>query len=753
MQTTGPINEDVATGSAEKHFLQATANAKNDRDRWFRTASHNATNDPFVPVSKHQKRKDHCKLIVRVVWWLMCMSIEVVAYLVVPYWAYMDISPLVANLISPSYSIMAGIDPGPTMAAWDVSLYTGFNTTAHENEVLLRRLIDQVDSMPRGSQIDIPVNQTPFLMVVSTKAIFHQSVSKTNQAVDATSGRYTLLVGKKFTISDPVFDHEESLVLYFRVDNKVHGYTALRVLQAVNASETHQTLVDVSHVYPDLLGSAKFIICTTNRNAGTNRCGSIILPQATVDSLIIDEQKTFGPPETPPSCTHPMMPTVVYSIIDIQRKTFHCPSDPSSILARYAFENLIAVIGIPSVPNQALFGAGVNVPTGFRLPLRGVGFLDATPNATTIMLPYMQGGNFVWIGQTSRIDFIIRTQLATLFVSRVATAVGYMLLLFKFSWTSGRSFIFLLVDYMTLEVTNKSFVDTTIAVTLVTTYWQYRDMMIAMLVRQLYATIPWTGSILHTYEDDLRFIPGPVCFNFIIAMSATKHILNSCRICIRLSYVAVYLATIILATGALTHQGPAVTSIRSADPYALSPALVAPMVLSYYRTSPHLDVYYYMGYAAAIAIFLPLMTFQWWQAYRRKQRRTHELAATTCPYTSLDVAVGIAIRYPGGFMDKSRMYTAGKHPDGVKSTVYSLAMAGYITVDGCLMLTSSVNRCLAAYVLGSVMDTSGPIHYFQLTDDGTAVKSTFQLRTFPTEFIRDRPLWHFIKSISLGELE
>ncbi|CAK4281207.1 unnamed protein product [Aphanomyces euteiches] len=751
MPTTGPTVADIAASYGGDHLLNATANSKDDdMDGRLHTASNSSTNGPFVPVSKRHKRKELCKWIVRVVWWLICMSIEIVAYLVVPYWAYMDISPLVANLISPSYSIMAGIDPGPTMAAWDVSLYTGYNTTAHENEIVLRRLIDQVDSMPRGSQIDISVNQTPFLMVVSTKMIFYQSVSKTNQAVDATSGRYTLLVGKKFTISEPVFDHDESLVLYVRVDNKVHGYTALRVLQAVNSSETHQTLVDVSHVYPDLLGSAKFIVCTTNRDAGTNRCGSIILPKATVDSLIIDEQKTFGSPETPPSCTHPMMPTVVYSIIDIQRKTFHCASDPSSIVALYAFENLIAVIAVPSVPNQALFGAGVNVPTGFRLPLRGVGFLDATPNATAVMLPYLQGGNFMWIGETSRIDFIIRTQLATLFVSRVATTVGYMLLLVKYSWKSGKSFLGLLVDYMTLEVTNKSFVDTTIAVTLVTTYWQYRDMMLAMLVRQLYATIPWTGSILHSYEDDLRFIPGPVCFLFIIAMSAAKHLLNSCRLCIRLSYVAMYLATIILVTGALTHQGPAVTSIRSADPYALSPSLVAPMVLSYYRTSPHLDVYYFMGYAAAVAIFVALVLFQSCHVYRSRQRRTHELAT---PYTSLDVAVGLAIRYPGGFMDKSRMYTAGKHPDGVKSTVYSLAMAGYITVDGCLMLTSSVNRCLAAYVLGSVMDTSGPIHYFQLTDDGTAVKNTYQLRTFPTEFIRHRPLWRLIKSISLCELE
>ncbi|CAK4281199.1 unnamed protein product [Aphanomyces euteiches] len=752
MQAAEPVHEDVATGPSQKHFLQATANAKDDRNRWFRTASHNSIIAPFVPVSKHQKRRHHCKLIVRVVWWLMCMSIEVVAYFVFPYLAYLDMTVLVANLVSPSYNVLTGIDSGPTMAAWDVSLYTGYNTTAHENELFLRSVIDQVDSMPPGSQIDIPVNQTPFLTTISMKSIFHQSVSKTNQRLDAASGRYTLLVGKKFTISDPLFDPLESLVLYVRVDNKVHGYTAFRVLQATNASETHQTLVDVSHVYPDLLGSAKFIICTTNRDAGTNRCGSIILPPDVVKSLIVDEKKTFGAIETPPSCMHPMMPNVVYSIIDIQRKTFHCASDPSSIVALFAFENIVTVLGIPFVSNQACYVAGVSMPTGFRLPLRDVGFLDAAANATAVMLPIMYGANFVWIGQTPRIDYIIGTQLATLLLSRAADAMSYLFLLFRFSWASGRSFLLLLVDNMTLEVTNKSYIDTTIAVTLVSTLWPYRDMIIAMLVKQLFATLPWTGSFLHTYEDDLRFIPGPVCCIFIVAMSATKHLLNSFRICIRLSYVIVYLATVILVTGALTHQGPALTSIRSADPYALYPTLVAPMLISYYRTSPHLVVYYNMVYASAIAIFLPLVSFEWWQAYRRKQRRAQE-KATACPHTSFDEAVGLVIRYPGGFIDTSRMYASGKHPNGGKSTVYSLAMAGYVKIDGCLMLASSVNRCLAAYILGTIMDTSGPIHYFKLTDDGTAVKNTYQLRTFPTEFIRHRPLWRLIKGISLCELE
>ncbi|KAH9147123.1 hypothetical protein AeRB84_005603, partial [Aphanomyces euteiches] len=398
-----------------------------------------------------QKHPKVCKTALNVLAWLVRISIEVFAYLIVPYWTYLGITPLVTNLISPTYGVMTTYDAGPTMAEWDLSLYGGFNTTAHENELLLRDLVDAIDTLPKGSQLRVAVERIPFLLTMAQKAVCLQGVTKTNQTADTHSSRYTLLIGKKFKISDPVFDPVESLVLYVRVDNRVHGHTALRVLQTVNVSDTHETLVNVSHVYPDLLGSTRFVICTTNYDAGTNRCGIIVLSQETAASLLVDGVKTTGRPDTPPSCMHPMMPSVIYSIMDIKDKSFHCAVDPNSIVDRYAFENMLTVSRIPTVPNQMLYSAGANLPTGFRLPLRDKGILDDTPNATVTMVPFMQGTNFVWIGQTSRIDFIIQTQMAILLVSRVATTVVYFLLLVKFSWTTGRSCFLVLVEYMSLK--------------------------------------------------------------------------------------------------------------------------------------------------------------------------------------------------------------------------------------------------------------------------------------------------------------
>ncbi|CAK4767442.1 unnamed protein product [Aphanomyces euteiches] len=275
--------------------------------------------------------------------------------------------------------------------------------------------------------------------------------------------------------------------------------------------------------------------------------------------------------------------------MDIKDKSFHCAVDPNSIVDRYAFENMLTVSRIPTVPNQMLYSAGANLPTGFRLPLRDKGILDDTPNATVTMVPFMQGTNFVWIGQTSRIDFIIQTQMAILLVSRVATTVVYFLLLVKFSWTTGRSCFLVLVEYMSLKVTN--------------------------------------------------------------------------RISIRLSTVAVYLATILLVTGALTHQGPAATVVRSVDPQTYKPTLTIPMVMLFYRTSPHLDVYYYTVYAASLAIILPPLALQIrriWQRRRRLRHVQYHGKRSNSSNSSFDLAVGLAIRYPGGFADTNRIYVRGK---------------------------------------------------------------------------------------------
>ncbi|KAF0744832.1 hypothetical protein Ae201684_000738 [Aphanomyces euteiches] len=347
---------------------------------------------------------------------------------------------------------------------------------------------------------------------------------------------------------------------------------------------------------------------------------------------------------------HPMMPSVIYSIMDIKDKSFHCAVDPNSIVDRYAFENMLTVSRIPTVPNQMLYSAGANLPTGFRLPLRDKGILDDTPNATVTMVPFMQGTNFVWIGQTSRIDFIIQTQMAILLVSRVATTVVYFLLLVKFSWTTGRSCFLVLVEYMSLKVTNRSVFDIPVAITL--------------SVKCLLLFLgPGPTTNLLSYVDDLLFIPGPICYIFIVAMCFTKHLLNSCQVSIRLSTVAVYLATILLVTGALTHQGPAATVVRSVDPQTYKPTLTIPMVMLFYRTSPHLDVYYYTVYAASLAIILPPLALQIrriWQRRRRLRHVQYHGKRSNSSNSSFDLAVGLAIRYPGGFADTNRIYVRGK---------------------------------------------------------------------------------------------
>ncbi|KAG9401312.1 hypothetical protein AC1031_009174 [Aphanomyces cochlioides] len=159
----------------------------------------------------------------------------------------------------------------------------------------------------------------------------------------------------------------------------------------------------------------------------------------------------------------------------------------------------------------------------------------------------------------------------------------------------------------------------------------------------------------------------------------------------RLAYAAIYLAAVVLLTGAPTHQCPALTSQRSADPFTLYPTLVAPMVSYYYRTSPHLDSYFYMAYAALVAIFLPPLATHVWRNYRARKglrRVGSDLSKLKMhrSYSSLDVAVGLAIRFPGGFMDTTRLYARQRRPNGPKSTVYSLANGE----DGCVMRTSSV---------------------------------------------------------------
>ncbi|KAH9153210.1 hypothetical protein AeRB84_004483 [Aphanomyces euteiches] len=694
----------------------------------------------------HVRRNSKFKTIGKVFAWLVRLSVEVGAYFVAPYWIIVNTSEMLDNLLSPSYSIMTIYDPGPTIPSWDFWLYTGYNTTPLENEQLLRWFITQVDQLPRVSTVplEIPVARIPFTLTLTRKTLLLQSVTKANLTADATSGRYSFMVGKSFTMEDPVFDPIESLVIYFRLDNKVHGYETLRVLKTVNANDTHQVLIDATESYLSLVGPPAMAF-------------AIVLPPAIIASLIKDERKTNGKPDTPPSCTHPTIPNMVYSIMHADRMNYYCASDPAAISGLHAFQNWMYVTGIPTVPNQLLLSTAHRIPTGFRLPAHTTGFLDTTPNATLVMVPLMQIANNVWNGQTSHIDYIIQTQIGILVGTRLATCVTFLGLLMKFSWTSGRNLLLVLVDYFTLEVTNNSTFDMTVAITLVTTLWTYRDMILAMIVSRCLTTLPWNASMLHSYTDDLIFIPAPVCYVFVLGLCIAKQVLNSFRTCVRLVYVAIYLATVILVTGALTHQGPALTSTRSADPYTFYPTFVIPMTLFYFRTSPHLDSYFYMAWATVGAIGVGAVASQCHHYYRklREQRQLPDGRFEDDPlsrYSSFDVAVGLAIRFPGGFMDPSRMYTQRERSHRVKSMVYSLAMSGYVEVDGCLMLLTSVNRCVAAYFFGSTVDTSGPIHYFMLSPDRKTVESRIY-RTFPTHFIQNRPLWRLLFSLSLRELE
>ncbi|KAF0717883.1 Aste57867_2038 [Aphanomyces stellatus] len=301
--------------------------------------------------------------------------------------------------------------------------------------------------------------------------------------------------------------------------------------------------------------------------------------------------------------------------------------------------------------------------------------------------------------------------------------------------------------------------DVTVAITLVTTYWTYWDMILAMLVRQCLAVLPWNSSPLHSYVDDLRFMPAPVCYIFVVGMCAIKHVLNTIRKCTKLAYVAAYLAAVILVTGQSTSQGPALTAIRSVDPYTYRPTLVAPMIKFYYRTSPHLDVYFYMAYSVVGAIAVAILVSKC-IVFRRQQTQKRRIDSglpqkddPLARFSSFDVAVGLEIRFPGGFVDTTRMYLPSERASGrVRSTVYSVAMAGYLEIDGCLMPSTSVQRCVLAFLLGSSIDTSGPIHYFKLDESGKTVRRKIY-RTFPTEFIRGKNAWTFLSSLSLNELE
>ncbi|CAK4076909.1 unnamed protein product [Aphanomyces euteiches] len=715
----------------------------------------------FVPFddSKDSKSQNVIKrgVALSICIWVVCMSIEVVAYLIVPIWVSNDVSTLLASLLARGYCLMTNFDTGPSMSAWDVSLYTGYNVTATENEARLRRLIDQIDTWPLGSStpLDVPVGKIPFTMTLGPKINFLQSVSKTNQTVDAESGRYTLMVGKTFSLSNPVFSPLVSLVLYVKMANKVHGYETLRVFRTISSNSTHQSLVDVTLTYPTLLGVANRLICVTNYDAATVKCGSIVLPNTT--TLVVDEQKKNGGLTTPPSCTHPQIKNMVYSITDPDAINFYCASDPTTIAGLLTFENWMVLTSIPNVDNQRMLSSVHHAPTGFRLPLSTEGFLDAAPNATAVMTPTMQIANQLWTDQASRVDYIIQTQIAILLITRLASAGFYLALLVKFSWKSGRNLFLVLVDYFSLEVTNNSSFEITVALTLITTFWTYRGMILAMIVRQCLAPLPWNLSSMHSFTDDLVFIPGPICFIFVVGMSVIKHVLNACRMCVRLSYVTIYLAIVLLVAGALSHQGPAFTSVRSVDPYTYRPTLVAPMVMFYYRTSPHLDSYFYMAYAAIGAMVAAAIASKIW-LYFRKVRVVRQIQSGSfhnsilANYSTFDVTVGLAIRFPGGFMDTSRLYAHGEGAKRFKSTVYSVAMAGYVEIDGCLMPTTSVQRCFAAYFLGSSVDTSGPIHYFKLSEDGKTVENRIY-RTFPTLFVRGKPMGNLFRSLSLREFE
>ncbi|CAK4072708.1 unnamed protein product [Aphanomyces euteiches] len=388
--------------------------------------------------------------------------------------------------------------------------------------------------------------------------------------------------------------------------------------------------------------------------------------------------------------------------MDIDKPTYYCATDPTIIDDLLAFSNSNVVTQIPKVAVYYTSSVCHFAPTGNSFRVTGSGFLDATPNATAVMLPLSLVTNRREMGIFSRIDYIIQTQVGILVASRIATALLYLILLIKFSWTNRQNLLQILVENFTFEVTNKSPVDTTAVLTLAMTYWTYREIMLSMVVRQCLSPLPWNSAVLHTYMDDLIFIPGPVCYVFLFGLCAAKHILHSFQICVRLAYVAVYLAIVILVAGAVSNQGPASTAANSVEPYSLKPTLVAPMILYYYRTSQHVDSYYCMAYATFVAILLPPFVLQSRTLFRSKLRSSQvgsEIALMKADnrHTSFDTAVGLVIRFPGGFQDRRRMYTRRGRFDKPRSTLYSLGMSGYVQIDGYLMETTSICRCFAAF--------------------------------------------------------
>ncbi|CAK4083282.1 unnamed protein product [Aphanomyces euteiches] len=268
------------------------------------------------------------------------MTTEVFAYLVAAYLLFTNVPVLVSKLLTVVFCVMTKHDNGPSMAVWDVSLYTGYNTTAKENEIMLRNLINQIDKMSVGSTepIQVPMAQVPFTIVQGKNKLFLQSVSKFEQDRHRSSQRHSLMVGKSFSMTNPVFDPLVSLVLLIRVDNQVHGYHTLRLLQATNANDTHQSLVDVTEVYPSLVGPVRHVMCVAFHDTGASKCGSIVLPTAVAASFVVDTQKTIKEPIALSSCEHPLISRMVYSIMDIDRLKYYCASDPTSIEDLFAFE-------------------------------------------------------------------------------------------------------------------------------------------------------------------------------------------------------------------------------------------------------------------------------------------------------------------------------------------------------------------------------------------------------------------------------
>ncbi|KAG9401352.1 hypothetical protein AC1031_009217 [Aphanomyces cochlioides] len=337
------------------------------------------------------------------------------------------------------------------MVTWDVSLYSGYNSTASQNEVLMRRLMDKIDALPLGSRqtIDAAVAQIPFTLVLSESTTFLQSISKTNQTLDITSGRYSLMVGKSFSMGNPVFDPLESLVLVIKIDNKVRGFKTLRVLKTISANDTHQSLIDATESYSTLVGQVKHQICVIYFDTGASKCGSILLPPAVVTSLITLKTSTA------PSCEHPLIPRMAYSIMDVDKPTYYCATDPTIIYGLLAFSNSNVVTQIPNVAVYYTSSDCNFAPSGNSFRVSGSGFLDATPNATAVMLPLTLTTNRQSVGALSRIDYIIQTQMGILIASRTAIVLLYLILLIKFSWTNRQNLLLILVENFTFEVTNK----------------------------------------------------------------------------------------------------------------------------------------------------------------------------------------------------------------------------------------------------------------------------------------------------------